>query len=217
MSDDPLESIVVTLRAVVFDIGGVLEHTPRTGWQRRWARRLGLSESAFAQRLSPFWSLGDIGALDLSEVERRTAQALALDDRALRELMDDMWHEYLGALNAELAAYFASLRPRYRTGILSNSFVGAREREQAAYGFAEMCDAVVYSHEEGSRKPQPAFYRVVCERLGVTPEQALLLDDLPMCVDGARAVGMTAIRFQDTAQAIAELNDRLDADARGRS
>ena len=44
--------------------------------------------------------------------------------------MADLWREYLGTANTELIEYARRLRPRYRTGILSNSFVGAREREQ---------------------------------------------------------------------------------------
>jgi putative hydrolase of the HAD superfamily len=102
-------------------------------------------------------------------------------------------------------AYFASLRPRYRTGILSNSFVGAREREQERYGFEDMCDMVVYSHEVGWRKPDPRIYHAVCERLNTRPENGVLLDDVRENVDAARALGMHAVTFTDTAQAIADL------------
>ncbi len=142
-------------------------------------------------------------------MERRIAAALGLDQSRLYGLMDDLWTEYLGTLNRELADYFAALRPRYRTGILSNSFAGAREREQRAYGFQDMCDLVVYSHEEGLRKPDPAFYELVCRRLDVGPRRALFLDDQLRCVEGARRVGMTAVRFVDNRQAIAELDAHL--------
>jgi len=40
--------------------------------------------------------------------------------------MADLCAEYLGTLNVELTNYFRELRPRYRTAMLSNSFVGAR-------------------------------------------------------------------------------------------
>ena len=201
----------MAIRAAVFDIGGVLEIAPRTGWDRRWATRLGLDAAQLRERLGPIWSCGDIGTLDLPEIERRTAELLGLDEPGLRALMSDLWTEYLGTLNQPLARYFASLRPRYRTGILSNSFVGAREREQAAYGFEDMCDVVVYSHEEGVKKPEPRFYGIVCERLGVEPQETIFLDDVQACVEGARQVGMTAITFVDNDQAIAELESRLAA------
>jgi epoxide hydrolase-like predicted phosphatase len=124
--------------------------------------------------------------------------------------MDDAWTEYVGTLNEELADWFAGLRPRYRTGILSNSFVGAREREQKLYGFEDMCDVLMYSHEVGWAKPDARIYHAVCQQLGVAPAEAVLLDDLPANVDGARAVGMRAVTYVDTAQAIAELSAQLD-------
>ncbi|MEX2626161.1 MAG: HAD-IA family hydrolase [Ilumatobacteraceae bacterium] len=62
---------------------------------------------------------------------------------------------------------------------------------------------VVYSHEEGRMKPDPAFYSLVCDRLGVAPEQTVFVDDVPRCIEGAEAVGMTAILHRDNATAIA--------------
>jgi FMN phosphatase YigB (HAD superfamily) len=103
----------MTIQAVVFDIGGILEITPDLGWGPTWGARLGL------------------------------------DDAQLAQFMADLWRDYLGTANTELIEYARRLRPRYRTGILSNSFVGAREREQAAYGFEDLVDELVYSHECG--------------------------------------------------------------------
>jgi putative hydrolase of the HAD superfamily len=199
----------VPVNAVVFDVGGVLEVNPSTGWRRRWAARVNRSPTEFERLLDVVWGPGSIGAATLDDIERRTADALDLDDAAIAALMNDAWDEYVGSLNAELADYFRRLRPRYKTGVLSNSFVGAREREQEAHGFAEMCDVIVYSHEVGCLKPDPQIYHLVCERLGVLPEEAVLLDDLVANVDGARAVGMRAVLFSDNRQAIADLNTEI--------
>jgi epoxide hydrolase-like predicted phosphatase len=198
------------IRGVIFDIGGVLEANPDTGWRERWAAAAGLDLAEFDRRLDPIFSAGSVETSTLGDVERELAAALALEPAALARLMNEMWVEYVGTLNHELARYFAGLRPRYRTGILSNSFVGAREREQALYGFEEMCDLVVYSHEEGSRKPEARLYRVVCERLGVPASECVFVDDLEMCVAGARAIGMQAIRFVDNEPAIRELERLLN-------
>jgi epoxide hydrolase-like predicted phosphatase len=204
----------VPARAVIFDIGGVLEVNPETGWQGRWAQRLAISEAALGAQLEPIWTLGATGEATLDEIERRTAAALHLDATQLAAFMADAWDEYLGTLNVELATYFAGLRPRYRTAILSNSFVGARECEHTSYGFADMCDLVVYSHEEGVGKPDPRAYAIVCDRLGVRPADAVLLDDTPACVDGALMTGLAAVRFVDCAQAMADLTRLLEADRR---
>lgn len=197
------------IEAVIFDIGGVLEVTPPTGWLERWARAVGLSPQELFARLEPTFEAGSVGAMTLEEVERATAVALGLDGAALKGLMDDLWSEYLGTLNQTMAEYFAQLRPQYRTGILSNSFVGAREREQERYGFEDMCDVIVYSHEEGMLKPDPRSYLIACERLNADPAGCVLLDDVQPNVDGARAVGMQAVKFVDNAQAVRDLDALL--------
>ena len=58
-------------------------------------------------------------------------------------------------------------------------------------------------------KPDPAIYLVACERLAVAPGEAVFLDDREPAVDGARAVGMSAVLFRDNAQAIAEIEELL--------
>jgi len=198
----------MALRAVVFDIGGVLEHNVDDG-ERRWLEQLGLSKDEFSRRMTPISQAGAVGEIDLAEAERRIAAAFALDDVDLRAFMEDIWTDYVGTLNEPVATYFASLRGRYRTGIVSNSFVGARERE-LPHGFEEMCDVLVYSHEVGCAKPDPTIYLMACERLRVRPREALFVDDGPNNVAGARAIGMEAIQFTDSEQALAEVRARLD-------
>jgi len=195
----------VSIRAVLFDIGGVLEHTPRTGWLERWAERLSLSPAEMARRLDPIWIPGETGHTTLARVEQETARVCGLSAPQLQAFMHDAWSEYLGTLNDELTAYVATLRPRYRTGIVSNSFVGAREREQAAYGLAELCDVLIYSHEVGWAKPDPRIYRLACERLAVEAQEAVFVDDLSANVEAARGLGMHAILFRENRQLIDEL------------
>jgi putative hydrolase of the HAD superfamily len=200
----------VTIEAILFDIGGVLEVTPPTGWPERWGTMLGLPTDELLAKLEQACAGGDTGARTLSEVEGAIAAALGLDAAVLKCLMDELWSEYLGTLNGELAGYFAGLRPRYRTGILSNSFVGARERERERYGYEEICDVIVYSHEEALLKPDPRAYLLACERLSTSPASCVLLDDVEENVEGARAVGMHAVAFADNTQAIRDLERLLD-------
>jgi epoxide hydrolase-like predicted phosphatase len=199
----------LAVRAIVFDIGGVLEITPDLGWATEWAGTLGLQPEEFGERTRHVWRGGSIGAISEQDVHRSLATILGLTEAQVNALMDDMWTEYLGTLNVELTMYFRGLRPQYRTAILSNSFVGAREREQERYGFGDITDHIIYSHEVGMSKPDPRVYALTCEHLGVRPSETIFLDDVELAVDGARAVGMQAILFKDNAQAIAEIEARL--------
>ena len=199
----------MTMTAVVFDIGGVLEITPDLGWAPAWESRLGLAPGEIGRRMGDAWRDGGIGAISEAEVRQAARERLVLDEGQLAEFMADLWRDYLGTANTELIEYTSRLRPRYRTGILSNSFVGAREREQAAYGFEDLVDEIVYSHECGLSKPDPQAYALVCARLRVEPAQIVFVDDTEVCVEGARQAGLHAVLYRDNAQAIGEIEGLL--------
>src|SRR5260370_26282878 len=96
-------------------------------------------------------------------------------------------------------------------GIISNSFVGARQREQERSGFDQMTDVIIYSHEAGIRKPDPRIYELACARLGIRPSEMIFLDDVEPNVAAARDLGARAILFTSTAQAIADIQATLAA------
>jgi epoxide hydrolase-like predicted phosphatase len=199
----------MVIRAVLFDIGGVLEITPDLGVDRQWEPRLGWPDGEILARMRDVWRGGSIGTITLDDVHQALQERLGLDDQTRARYMADVWREYLGTANTELIDYARRLRPRWRTGIVSNSFVGAREREQAAYGFEDLVEEIVYSHEVGFSKPDPRIYALACTRLDVAPEETVFLDDSDVCVTGARDVGIHAVRFHDNAQAIAEIEKLL--------
>jgi epoxide hydrolase-like predicted phosphatase len=200
---------MAVIRAVVFDIGGVLEFTPDLGVHRLWETRLGLPAGEIDERMADVWMGGSLGTITLADVHQAIRDRVGLDEQQLAAYMADAWREYLGSANTELIDYARRLRPRYRTGILSNSFVGAREREQAAYGFEDLVDEIVYSHEVGMSKPDPRIYALVCERLGAHPSEMIFLDDVQRCVAGANEAGIHAIQYRNNAQAIEEIEARL--------
>jgi putative hydrolase of the HAD superfamily len=199
----------MVVRAVLFDIGGVLEVTPDLGVVPRWEDRLGLPAGTLGQRLADIWAGGEVGIVTEADVHQALRDRLGLDNGQVTGLMADMWREYLGTPNSELIAYLRRLRPRYKTGIISNSFVGAREREQAAYGLGDLVDVLIYSHEAGISKPDPRIYALACAQLEVAPPEAVFVDDTDVRVDGARRAGLHAVLYQDNAQVIGELNALL--------
>ena len=208
----------MAIRAVVFDIGGVLEITQdlsptrsQDSITRSWETRLGLPTGEIDVRMRDAWIGGGVGTVTLDEVQQALRDRVGLDDEQVAAFMADLWREYLGTANTELIEYARGLRPRYRTGILSNSFVGAREQEQAAYGFEDLVDDIVYSHECGMAKPDPRIFALTCERLGVRPEETVFVDDYAPNVEAARAAGLHALLYTDHATVIGEI-ERLLAD-----
>jgi putative hydrolase of the HAD superfamily len=163
----------MTIRAIVFDIGGVLEFAPRIGITEKWEGLLGLQADELDKRLYEVWKGGSIGAITEADVHRMIGEILSIDEAKVNAFMDDIWKEYLGTPNVELIDYFKKLHGHYITAIISNSFVGAREKEQAAYHFGDMTELIIYSHEVGIQKPDPRIFELACDRLNIKPEEMI--------------------------------------------
>lgn len=200
----------VTIRAVIFDIGGVLERVadPDLELGAKWRDRLGLDQAAFSAAMSKVDPdrLAQTGEMREAEYRRRCAAELGLSAEQADEFMADMWDWYCGELDQDLMAFAASLRPRLRTAIISNSADGARREETGRYAFDRLFDPIVYSHEVGLAKPDPAIFELTCARMGLAPAQTIYIDDVPGHVAAAGTVGMHAIVHVSTPETIAAVN-----------
>ncbi|WP_328890979.1 HAD family hydrolase [Streptomyces sp. NBC_00316] len=201
----------MTATCVILDIGGVLEITPQTGWVQRWEERLELPPGTVNERMRDVWHAGSVGSISEQEVHEQVATRLGLDALRTEAFTADLWAEYLGTPNEELITYVRGLRERCRLGILSNSFVGARERETALYHFDALVDQIVYSHEIGIEKPDRRAFEAACTSLEVRPENCLFIDDVAANVHAARVTGMQAHLFEDNARTITRIAAHLDA------
>ncbi|MBA2768508.1 MAG: HAD family phosphatase [Sporichthyaceae bacterium] len=202
----------MSIKAVVFDIGGVLERVGGLDWTGSWLTRLGLGQHEFEAALAQVDPDGqiEIGRMTEQQYRQRYAEVLALTDDQLDAFMSDMWNWYCGELDVELMTFADSLRPAYRTAILSNSADGARREEQARYGFADVFDPIIYSHEVGLAKPDPRIYSLTCERMGLEPQEVVLLDDVAANVEGAHEIGMHAVLWKDMPESIAAVRALLE-------
>lgn len=97
----------------------------------------------------------------------------------------------------------------YRTALLTNN---AREWEpmwRSLIPVDELFDVVVDSSVVGLRKPDPAIYRLTCERLGLAPEECIFVDDLACNVDAAAALGMDVVHCMNPTEAADVVAQRL--------
>jgi len=205
----------MSLRAVVFDIGGVLERVDDDAWPeiwvRRWEDRRGLAPGALQAGLARHAPAGSVVVGEVSEAQMRAmyTAALGLSEDEADAMMTEMWDAYCGELDVAMRDFAASLRPSYKTGILSNSADGARREEQRRYGFEQLVDVIVYSHEVRLAKPDPRVYRLTEQRLAVQPAEVVFVDDALANVEAARELGWTAVHHRDTEQTIAEVSRLL--------
>jgi putative hydrolase of the HAD superfamily len=80
------------------------------------------------------------------------------------------------------------------TALVSNCMANTREL-LVQLGIGDLVDTVVLSCEVGGEKPDPAVYRAALDHLGVPAADALFIDDQLRYCEGARAVGVRAVRL----------------------
>jgi epoxide hydrolase-like predicted phosphatase len=110
----------------------------------------------------------------------------------------------------EVFDYIKTLKPKYKIGLLSNVATNQLQKlftnEQIA-----VFDGISLSYETGAVKPDPRAYKLAAEKLGVQTSECIFIDDQQKHVDGAQAVGMPAVLYQDFDQMKSELEKILAA------
>ncbi|HEX4280894.1 MAG TPA: HAD family phosphatase [Solirubrobacteraceae bacterium] len=112
--------------------------------------------------------------------------------------------------NDRMSEYMRELRGRgYKMAICTNNVREWEARWRAMLPVDEIFEVVVDSAFVGSRKPEPRIYEITLERLGASPEMTLFVDDVEVNCEGARKLGIGAVRFRSTEQAIGEIEAAL--------
>lgn len=111
-----------------------------------------------------------------------------------------------GAVQWALVAAVRALKQAgYRVGILTNNVVEWELHWRAMVGLDEVVDLIVDSSQEGSRKPDAAFFEVATARSGVPPYSSLLIDDVAENIEAAAGLGWQVLHFVDNRQTLAHL------------
>jgi FMN phosphatase YigB (HAD superfamily) len=182
------------IRAVFFDVGGVLLRTEDPLPRRRWEQQLGLERGGLAKLVfeNPAAQRATIGAAAEDDVWLQVGRILNLAPPQLADLRKDFFAG--DRWDDGLLAFIRSLRPRIRTGVISNAWLGSHDAI-APWVNPETFDAVVFSGDEKCRKPEEKIYRIALARLGVAPEEAMFFDDFPENVEAAGRMRIQAAVF----------------------
>lgn len=193
------------IKAIIFDIGGVLIRTedpsPRAALEERFG--LGPGEAEFLVLNSEQGRQAQLGAVTAAQHWAWVQQRFGLTDAGLRDFRALFWGG--DRVDTELLAYIRSLRPRYQTAIISNAMDDLNETVLRIDPASDLFDVVVGSAYERVMKPDPIIYLRTLERLGRQPSEAIFIDDAAANIAGAQAVGLATIHFRPGIDLCAEL------------
>jgi epoxide hydrolase-like predicted phosphatase len=190
------------IKAIIFDCFGVLLGNA----YKTHLMEVEQEDPERANEIRAINHASDVGILSREE----TADAIAgLFGMEPEEFLEEQ--NQVEVPNQALLDYIATLKPRFKTALLSN--INSRERLGIRFEpgvLASHFDTIAASGDEGFVKPQPEIYSIVATRLGVKPSECVMIDDIAEFCQGARNVGMQAIQFQTTQQCITDLNALID-------
>jgi putative hydrolase of the HAD superfamily len=200
----------VAIRAVLFDFGGVIADSPFDTFAR-YERQNGLPED-FVRSLNAAnphdnaWARLERAEIDFDTFcDKFAEEAAAAGGRVdARELFAMLSH----GVRPDMVRAVERCHEGFATALLTNNFVTPMAESTHAH-LLGLFDVVVESAVVGIRKPDPAFYLLACDKLGISPREAVFLDDLGVNLKPARELGMTTIKVRDTDEALAELEEIL--------
>jgi putative hydrolase of the HAD superfamily len=197
------------IEAVIWDLGGVILRTEDRRLRAAWEARLNLPEGdldklVFAGEMGRKAALGQAQAED---VWRWVGSRLELGPEDLGRLQDEFWQG--DQLDGALVQFIRELRRECRTALLSNAWPGMRQMIESEWGIADCFDDLFISAELGLAKPDPKIYRLALDRLDIPPARAVFVDDFIENVRAAAALGLRAIQFLSSRQAMQAVNLEL--------
>lgn len=198
----------MNIRGVFIDLGGVIVRTEYQAPRQHLAERLGmeyedLDKLVFAGPSSQQAFVGEISAEQhWAAVTKRLRRPIA-ETQTIRD-------EFFAGdvIDHELVDFLRGLRPRYYTGLISNAWPGLRDYV-VAQKFDDAFDHMVISAEVGVMKPEAKIYQIALEQAGVSPNEAVFVDDFIENIEACEALGMHGIHFRDPQGALDALKQML--------
>jgi putative hydrolase of the HAD superfamily len=207
------------IKNIVFDIGNVLaafrwkDYISELGFEGAddWQPGGRAARLAAVTTQHPLWREVDRGAMSLDDIITGMIAADPGIEDLVRLFFADrrrlvMEYDYS-------AGWLTELKNRgYKVYLLSNYSEDHFRYISKNFRFFGLENGRVISFEEKVLKPDACIYNILLDRYGLRAEECVFLDDTPANIDGAKAVGMKGIVFENYAQGRAELERLLAAD-----
>lgn len=198
----------MSIKAVFFDLGGVIVRTEFQAPRQQLAERLGmeyedLSKIVFDSDSGIRASMGEITSADHWDLVIKRLKRPASELSLIRD-------EFFAGdiVDRTLVEYIRSLRGKYKTGLISNAWSDLRDfvvREK----FDDAFDKMIISAEVGAMKPEPKIFQIALEQFGVKPKEAVFVDDFYVNIEGCEKVGIKGIHFKDAESTLQQLKKLL--------
>jgi epoxide hydrolase-like predicted phosphatase len=194
----------MSIRAVFFDFGGVIARTEYQAPREQLAERLGL-EYDDLDRIVFNSETGHQASIGTITAQQHWESVMKRLKRPYEEIASIRNEFFAGdIIDREILAFLRSLRGTYITGLISNAWSDLRDymtREKMIDAF----DHIIISAEVGVTKPEAKIFQIALDKAGVSPNEAVFVDDFYVNIEGCERVGIKGIHFKDAQSALSQL------------
>jgi putative hydrolase of the HAD superfamily len=208
----PVDTAPTTRTAVLIDFGGVITTSVLQAFEQ-FGEFLGAAPGLILDLLSHDTTVRELlvehecGRIDADAFDRGFADRLLAHGLVVRpEGLSARMQAGLGRDDATVRLIEDLRAAGVPIALVSNAF--GRDC-YAGFDLGTLADTVVISSEVGIRKPSRRIYTIACERLGIDPLQAVMVDDLQQNLDGAARLGIAGVLHTDAADTRKQLTDRF--------
>ncbi|MEP7135198.1 MAG: HAD family phosphatase [Chloroflexota bacterium] len=198
----------MSIKAVFFDLGGVILRTEYQAPRQHLAEQFGMDyedidKIVFASPTAARASLGEITE------EQHWHQVMKMLKRPVSDYKR-IEAEFFGGdvIDLNIVNYLRSIKPKYKTGLISNAWSGLRSyivREKFNDAFHHM----TISAEVGAAKPSARIYEFALEQLQVKAKEAVFVDDVLENIEACEKLGMKGVHFKSPESALKQLKALL--------
>jgi putative hydrolase of the HAD superfamily len=200
----------MSIRAVFFDLGGVIVRTEYQTPRQRLADRLGMEYDDLSRIVfdSDTGLQASIGTITSEQHWESVMKRLKRPAEELTTIRDEFFAGDI--IDRQLLNFLRSLRGKIQTGLISNAWSDLRDyltREKMIDAF----DHIIISAEVGVAKPDPKIFQIALEKAGVSAGEAVFVDDFYANIEGCEKIGMRGIHFEDASATLEQLKQLLSA------
>ncbi|MBQ9437295.1 MAG: HAD family phosphatase [Lachnospiraceae bacterium] len=213
------------IKNVILDIGNVLVDFKWEEVEREiiqdYAQKIGLADEEEKEALfgrlrdatvnNPTWNEYDIGNWTEEEVIQSFVDADPELEEPIRQVGKSLG-KMLGRREASIPWIDRLHEMGYQVCYLSNYSAPAVRDSKTALDFLPHTDGGFLSYTVHMIKPSKAYYQLLLEEYELEASESVFIDDMERNVEGAKAAGIHAIRFESIPQAMEEL-ERISASA----
>ncbi len=184
------------IKAIIFDIGGVLIRTHDRSHRNNLEDRLGLprGESEILVFNGEMGRKAQHGEISSAELYGWIQSHLKLDDAGIAQFKHEFWAG--DQLDVDLVNYIRQLRKKYTVCVISNFMDELPHMLKTDFPAADAFHFTVVSAHVGVMKPNPFIFEYTLKLLNLQPEETVFIDDFQHNIDGCKAVGMHGILFK---------------------